>query len=229
MMNRDEKLYETLYGNMIYRKAGDFIANRLIKTNVTPNQVTIVGFVSGLIAAFFYGIGYYPWLIAGMVLANLFLLSDFVDGEIARRKSMCSYYGSWLDGMVGKMVDPVLFFGICWGHYRITGEMLIWIVGFVAVTSRLLIANFGANTTVYIPNGVDLMRKEPTRNKFRRLFAFGHTHLYILLTITSLLNKMWLFMIIVSIYGTVFYIALFIFFNMKIRQGWSTFVKRDES
>jgi len=69
----------------------------LVKTNVTPLQVTWVHFIIGTIAAILFGFGNYGLAIFAFCLFFLSIVLDMVDGEIARYKEIRSEVSVWLD------------------------------------------------------------------------------------------------------------------------------------
>lgn len=86
--------------------------------NVTPNQLTLVSGVLGVAAGAFllFPRGIAP-AVAALLLYQLHILFDYVDGEIARVKQLASPLGAYYDLMVGRLVKPVVIYGAVIGTW----------------------------------------------------------------------------------------------------------------
>lgn len=92
-----------------------FLVRPLAKTPVTPNHMTTVRFVLGLVACGLLAVGHGPWIHYG---AGLFAVSNFVDhmdGELARLSGRMSRIGHLYDIAVDAFLHVVLFICIAYG------------------------------------------------------------------------------------------------------------------
>lgn len=80
----------------------------LIPIWMTPNKITILGFVFGICAAIAYYFANFnkSWLLLGAILIFLHLLADSLDGSTARARKLTSKRGEFLD----KILDAIFFF-----------------------------------------------------------------------------------------------------------------------
>ncbi len=97
----------------------------LVKTPVTPNQVTSLSLTLGLACAACFALGGYGLQLAGALLLVASYTLDNCDGEIARLKGMSSEFGAKLDDMADWMVDAAFFLGLGYGVWKSNG-MAIW-------------------------------------------------------------------------------------------------------
>jgi len=109
---------------------------------VTANQVTFVSAVLGIAAGVIL-IGSGVWVaIAAFFVYQLHILTDYVDGEIARVKEQASPKGAYYDLMVGRFVKPVVLFGAAVGawlaHGRAADGGIDLLLGAVIVAGFLL-------------------------------------------------------------------------------------------
>ena len=118
---------------------------------------------------------------------------------------MCTPYGNWLDSIFDRIIDPFVFFGICWGAYSLTSNTNVWIIGFIAIASCMLIETFIKATEVNFPDSTDMIIEETDKNVILSTVAYSRVNIYFLLTIAILINQIFLYLIIVSIYGLIFY------------------------
>jgi phosphatidylglycerophosphate synthase len=86
--------------------------------NVTPNQLTLVSGVLGVAAGAFllFPRGIAP-AVAAVLLYQLHILFDYVDGEVARVKQLASPLGAYYDLMVGRLVKPVVIYSAVIGTW----------------------------------------------------------------------------------------------------------------
>jgi phosphatidylglycerophosphate synthase len=87
----------------------------LVRTPVTPNQLTVFTLMVALAGAALLATGGTTLMNWG---AGIFVLARFLDhfdGELARQKNMKSRLGYYLDYVSGGISYAALFFGIGWG------------------------------------------------------------------------------------------------------------------
>lgn len=99
------------------------LANRLLEPIceipwLTPNQLTLVSFFIGLIAAIFFSKGDYFSLVIGAVLVQLSFVVDCMDGQYARYSKKFSDFGAWLDRISDRVKDFAYFFALAWGFFK---------------------------------------------------------------------------------------------------------------
>ena len=120
------------------RRLSNHLTRWFVKTSLTPNQITLLSFMVGLISGLFFWNGGY---INGMIGALVFQFSsvlDCCDGEVARLKGMQSRLGQWLDVVCDNIVHVVLFLAIAWAFYRTTAGSSYLVLGGLASIGSLL-------------------------------------------------------------------------------------------
>lgn len=68
-----------------------------LRLGITANKTTLIGLIIGILGLAFLGFGSYWAIIIGAILANIGLLLDYVDGNIARATDSASKYGKYID------------------------------------------------------------------------------------------------------------------------------------
>ena len=85
---------------------------------ITPNQVTAVsaalGVGAGLLLLYPSGI---IAAVAAFLVYQLHILTDYVDGEIARVRNLASSTGAYYDLMVGRLTKPIVLYAAAIGSY----------------------------------------------------------------------------------------------------------------
>ena len=112
----------------------------IARTSVTPNQISLIVFSLGVLAAHFFAQGEHRLTAVGGLLAQLSSILDGVDGEVARLKYRASPYGSWLDAILDRWVDALLIFGAAYGSWKVTGAAWTWMLGFLALAGSLILS-----------------------------------------------------------------------------------------
>jgi phosphatidylglycerophosphate synthase len=102
---------------------------------VTPNHVTVVAILVGVLAAFLVSRGTWACVAVAGVLLELNSILDSCDGELARLRYQYSKVGQWLDNLSDDIVDNV--FIICAGAWL--GGVWLWL-GVAAACGRWLVS-----------------------------------------------------------------------------------------
>lgn len=95
------------------------VGEALARTPVTPNAITITGTVGVVVGALWlFPIGH---LFAGTMVCTGFVLSDMLDGALARVKGTSGAFGAFLDSTMDRVGDAAVFAGLAIWLAR-TGE-----------------------------------------------------------------------------------------------------------
>jgi phosphatidylglycerophosphate synthase len=86
----------------------------LMALRVTPNQITVVSLMTGLLGAWLLGNEGVLSSLWGLVLFQLSVVLDHVDGEVARLKFLTSRLGKWLDNISDHTVDLAVIAFLTW-------------------------------------------------------------------------------------------------------------------
>ncbi len=120
--------FEGLVDRFFNRKVSRWFTRIFLAAGVSPNVITILATLVGLVAAAGFGVGTYS---AGIMAALLFQLAaviDCCDGEVARLTFTESPFGAWLDIAMDNVVHMAIFAGIAVGSYlRLAGEDGAWV------------------------------------------------------------------------------------------------------
>ena len=110
----------------------------LLKTKITPNQISLINFIVALFGALFFYIGDYFSLVIGGILIHLSSIIDGCDGEVARLKLVETKYGGWFDAVLDRYADAIIIFGMIHGHWILHNDIIIWTIGFMALMGSFL-------------------------------------------------------------------------------------------
>ena len=97
------------------------ISSLLVKTFLTPNQITVLGLFIGLASGILFAQGNYWNILMGGVLLSITAIWDCCDGDVARLKFMESDFGEKLDTACDNIINIFIFIGIMLGVARHDG------------------------------------------------------------------------------------------------------------
>lgn len=109
---RLENPNDGLMDTLLNRKLSRPLTRIFLRTPLTPNQVTGLSFLVGLLGAGCFLLGSYGWTLVGALLLQASTVLDCVDGEIARVKMLESPFGEWLDITLDTVVHIAVFIGV---------------------------------------------------------------------------------------------------------------------
>ncbi|MEU7904777.1 CDP-alcohol phosphatidyltransferase family protein [Actinoplanes sp. NPDC049118] len=90
---------------------------------ITPNVLTMGAFLLGLVTAYCFAQGDYPWLVAGAIVFHLSFVLDCMDGKIARLKGTGSVFGAWLDYVFDRLRVLICAVALFGGQYAKTDDI----------------------------------------------------------------------------------------------------------
>ncbi len=99
----------------VNRKLSRVFTPFFIQLGFSPNAVTMVSMVIGLMGAVCFALGSYQLGILGALLFQLAVILDCCDGEMARLLFAESPFGQTLDIVADNVVHMGIFAGIAWG------------------------------------------------------------------------------------------------------------------
>jgi len=138
MRDQGRKTRDGPVARHINRPVSRCLSRYLVRTAVTPNQISLLSWMLACVAAALMALGGYPALAAGGALAQLASIIDGCDGEIARLKHSQSEFGGWFDAVLDRYGDAILLFGLMWHEFAATGTNLSIVLGFAAIVGSFL-------------------------------------------------------------------------------------------
>jgi phosphatidylglycerophosphate synthase len=145
---------------LLNRRMSQALTKRLVRTAVTPNQITLFSATLGLTGAYLLA---QPTDLP-QILGSLFFLCstiiDGCDGEVARLTFQESDFGGKLDLLMDNVVHLFLFPCIALGLYRENGDSLALLLGALTLAGVLLAL------VIYLPS---LWRPARKRSVYARL------------------------------------------------------------
>lgn len=120
--------------------------NWLIKHNVSPNQISVYGFLITVIAAvtmafphiFLYN-NFLAWFPGLMFFISGYF--DVLDGAVARKTGQVSKFGGFFDSTLDRLSDAIVILGLIYSNLIFPwNDMINELIGFVALMTILMIS-----------------------------------------------------------------------------------------
>lgn len=190
------------------REVALLITRVLVRTPITPNQVTVFNIALTFTLWYFFFYQTILNVIVGIFILYFSMVLDRVDGQLARARNMQSKRGQFLDGIYSYFLDTNTFVPLGAGLFLKTGEVMFLIIGFTitmfymytSISSRerglLIGGQLGGKlvlSSVKVDNGIKTMAALPNR------------HLKEILLLAVIINRLDTFLMIYAIYAILFW------------------------
>jgi CDP-diacylglycerol--glycerol-3-phosphate 3-phosphatidyltransferase len=111
------------------------VARLLIRMRVSPNLLTVLGFVVGAATAVPLALGRWWEAIALMALSGFL---DAMDGLVARQSQQSSRFGAFLDSVLDRWADSAFFLGLIIWYLRVGLLQPVLLAAYALVSSSLV-------------------------------------------------------------------------------------------
>ncbi|MDX1371168.1 MAG: archaetidylinositol phosphate synthase [Nitrososphaeraceae archaeon] len=131
----------------------DKIGSIFAELGISPNSITVIGFVIAIISSIIFGLSsiqnviWFNTVLIGSILLLISGFFDVIDGSVARITRQTSKKGAFLDSTLDKISEIVIFIGIA------IGNLANPILCIIALASSLLVSYTRSRAESF---GVDL-------------------------------------------------------------------------
>jgi CDP-diacylglycerol--glycerol-3-phosphate 3-phosphatidyltransferase len=136
------------------------IARAVAGTGISPNALTIIGFLLYLGIAYILAKGWFFWGGIAIIIASLF---DALDGAVARVSNKVSKFGGFLDSNLDRFSEALMYFGLLL-YYMQHGTTTNIILIYAAIIGSLMVSYARARA-----EGIGVECKEGLLTRFERL------------------------------------------------------------
>ena len=140
----------------IFRPLVKSIAKLLNKIGISPNFATIIMLSCSVVS--FVVLVYFSNLILFSIFVFLTGIFDGVDGAIARIREKTTLFGGFLDSVMDRMSEFVIFFALlfyCWNNF-LWGIIDMKLVIFVSFLSSIMVSYLRARAEVFFKGDFDV-------------------------------------------------------------------------
>lgn len=138
-------IHRNWFDKNVTRKISIYITYLMIKLKLTPNQITFLTLIIGIVGGIFIATGDEIYWLLGFLLLYFSVILDAVDGELARFYNKVSELGRYLDLFVGYILHKYILLTISIGIYVQSNEILALILG----TLCIIFTSLSAENNLY--------------------------------------------------------------------------------
>ena len=126
----------------------DRMADLLAPTGIHPNVITWAALVANIWAGIFFAQGRLKPAAGMIVLAGL---CDLLDGPVARRQNRVSLFGAFLDSILDRYADLLLFLGLL-VYYALVNRFLYAVLAGAAMAGAVMVSYAKARADSLVPS-----------------------------------------------------------------------------
>jgi phosphatidylglycerophosphate synthase len=189
------------------RKLSSRVTVFLGKVPVSPNHVTSLALLLGVLSGFCMSYGNRWSMVAGAFWLHLSFIFDNCDGELARMRQKRTVFGKWYDLIADLLVDYALWVGLFFGTLRQGFGGPVFVILLMACAGSLL--NFmmviwerkkGCSTSIHQLNQKqDLKRQSSTFHSILDTLAHNGDSV-MLVWVFSLIGNPWYFLMAAAVF-----------------------------
>jgi phosphatidylglycerophosphate synthase len=120
------------FGYYVIRPVSVYFTWLLLNTGFSPNQVTVLHMIVGMVGSVLLGFPDLLVRLVGVFTLYMSFVLDNVDGEVARYRGQVSITGRYLDLIAHTVVIMFMFLGFSFGAYFDSGRIEMIVLGFLA-------------------------------------------------------------------------------------------------
>jgi len=117
---------EELSDLIFFRPLAAVFVKIIYPTNITPNQITTVALIIGVIGGWLYVFNTPSYLAIAATLLIIYDVLDCSDGQLARLKKNGTFFGRILDGVSDYFVSTAIYLGIGFGFASQSNDPLFY-------------------------------------------------------------------------------------------------------
>jgi len=198
---------------LINRKISLAVTRRLMHTHTTPDQMTWVSLIIGLLAALCFAVPAYGLQVAGGILFLAHSILDGCDGELARLKFMESKRGGIFDFWSDNIVHAAVFtaMGVAWYHASDSQWALlcsVLAVGGALVSAGLIYMHSMRGKTASGPLYTSVSKAEQKSPLARIADLLSRRDFIYLVLLLAIFDKTYWFLIVTAIGSPIYAVLL---------------------
>ncbi|MEM3833580.1 MAG: archaetidylinositol phosphate synthase [Thermoprotei archaeon] len=107
------------------------IGLKIAKIGLKPNHITLIGFILGILTAYFYATQQPLFALATIIISGIM---DALDGAVARAAEKVTRFGAVLDAVLDRYVEFFIIIGIALGGYT------EWVYAMITLFSSIMVS-----------------------------------------------------------------------------------------
>ncbi len=149
---------EEIFDLIIFRPVSFVFVKLIYNTNITPNQISIVAMIIGVLAGLTFSLGAHTYFIAASLLYFTSNTLDCADGQLARLKKNGTLLGRAIDGFIDYVVSSTIYICLGIAVAKLTGSgltgILLCVGGGVSAAIQAFYFDFYRNSFLQYVHGM---------------------------------------------------------------------------
>lgn len=149
---------EEIFDLILFRPISFLFVKLIYNTNITPNHISIVAMIIGVIAGLTFSAGTHMYFIIASTLYFISNTLDCADGQLARLKKNGTLLGRAIDGFIDYIVSTTIYICLGVALAKITGNgwygALLCIGGGVSAAMQAFYFDFYRNSFLQYVHGM---------------------------------------------------------------------------
>jgi len=199
------KRVDAIVPRFLMRPLSIRITRLLLKTEVTPTQVTLLSFALKLLAALLFLFSNYLLNITAGTLLYFSHVFDCVDGEVARVKNQVTRSGGLLDLFLDRLGDIGVYFSVTLSLFVSRNDPRMLILGMFVIVSDLFPRTTIGQQADASRKGADVEHSPAVGKGFK----FGLSGKELILLVASVLDRLPEGMMVIGIVTFSYIVASF--------------------
>ncbi len=176
------------------------IAGIFARIGITPNQVSLLSLVFGVLAAYFY---FRQQFVVGSVLLFISAVLDLIDGGIARETGNQTKFGAVFDWIIDKYVDALVLLGVGLSGVAILSQFVSvpqyadFAVAAAAIIGSLM--NTFIKPVVYAEIGFQSRVEGKIEDPLEGIGFFGRPETLLVLIVGGIIGYIWVAVLLVAV------------------------------
>lgn len=176
------------------------IADIFIRLRITPNQISLLALVAGIICAILF---FYREFFFGALFLVLSAVFDLIDGSVARKTGRHTNFGAVFDWIVDKYVDALVILGIGLSGIAIVSRFLpvLPVADFAIVAFAIIgsLMNTFIKPVVYAEIGYQGKVEGKIDDPLEGVGFFGRPETFLFLILGGISGFIWVSVIIIAV------------------------------
>jgi 1L-myo-inositol 1-phosphate cytidylyltransferase / CDP-L-myo-inositol myo-inositolphosphotransferase len=166
LLQSPKGLYDGVVDTYFNRKVANRLTGLFVKAGWSPNAITSLSILIGLLAAVLFAQGTYLAGIVGALLFQMSAIVDCCDGDVARLTFQESRFGERLDLIGDNVVHMAIFGALGWAGYANGGGALFLALGILAMVGNGLSVWFVTRMKARDTRQEDITPVQTVRSEF---------------------------------------------------------------
>lgn len=115
----------------------DPVVKILARLGITPNALTVFGFLLNVVAGALIAAGLPFW--GGVMMTAIAMPADALDGSLARATGRQSKFGGFLDSVLDRFAEAAILLGMAW-NFLARGDALSTWACFLALLGSIMVS-----------------------------------------------------------------------------------------